>query len=263
VNAVAHWGTALADWAIPEELLAAAPVSPFGFDPRLFDRAAERALATQTPSRRIALEALPQGGSVLDVGCGGGAASLSLALSVGLAVGVDEQGQMLDCFAERAKRLGIDHLVVQGRWPDVHPKVPATDLVVCHHVLYNVPDFEPFVAALTQHARLRVVLEMTTEHPMSWLAPLWQRLHGRRLPLRPTLSDATAALHELGLDVAVQRWRQPALWSGIDDELVSFVRRRLCLGPERDGEIRSALQDSGVPQVREVATLWWAGQAPG
>jgi SAM-dependent methyltransferase len=263
VSAVDRWASALAAWAIPERLLAAAPDSPFGFDVTTFDRAAERALSTDTPSRRVALDALPGGGTVLDVGCGGGSASLSLAPRLGHAIGLDEHAGMLAAFAARAQRLGVGHEEVLGRWPDIQATVGVADVVVCHHVLYNVADLAPFVQALTAHAGRRVVVEITTRHPLAWLSPLWQRLHDRRQPERPTLNDVTAALGELGIRASVRRWAQPAWWSVIDDDLVRFARRRLCLGPEDDERVREALAAADVPRIREVATLWWAGDGPG
>ena len=44
----------------------------------------------ETPSHRVAHEALPSGGTLLDVGCGGGAASLPLAPPAALLVGLDQ-----------------------------------------------------------------------------------------------------------------------------------------------------------------------------
>jgi SAM-dependent methyltransferase len=263
MNALERWAAFLAQWAIPEQVLAAAPVSPFGFDVRTFDRAVERSLARPTPSQRVAGEALPEGGAVLDVGCGAGAASLPLAPRMGRAVGVDESAQMLAAFAGRAERLGVEHLEVQGRWPDVHREVEAADVVVCHHVLYNVADLQPFARALTEHARRRVVVEITTEHPLAWLSPLWQRLHGVSRPRRPTLEDAVAALRELELEVTIERWQQPSPWPEVDDDVVAFVRRRLCVPDERDGEIRQVLATTGLPPSRGLATLSWPGLRPG
>ena len=74
-----RWSEALAGWAIPEEILAVAPESPWGFPTEVFVTAAREALvAPPTPTHRRALEALPLGGVVLDVGAGAGAASLPL-----------------------------------------------------------------------------------------------------------------------------------------------------------------------------------------
>ena len=258
------WDRALTSWAIPEELLAAAPESPYGFGVGLFDRRAEDAMRIETPSRRLAIQALPDKGTVLDVGCGGGAASLPLARHVACVVGVDQQLDMLQAFAARAEKLGVAHQEVHGQWPDVALRTPIVDVVVCSHVFYNVGALEPFVRALTAHARQCVVVEMTVEHPLAWLRPLWQHFHGLERPTRPTVDDAVAALRQIGLVVGVERWGQQSFWKQRGDELIQFVRRRLCLGPDRDSDIRSALDDLGLPpERRQLATLWWSPQAPG
>src|SRR5919198_2420631 len=75
-----RWLEELEAWAIPEEILARAPESPWEFPVGLFRARAEQAQAGRpTPSSSQALRFLPAGGTVLDVGAGGGAASLPLA----------------------------------------------------------------------------------------------------------------------------------------------------------------------------------------
>jgi SAM-dependent methyltransferase len=263
MNPLHHWDTSLKDLAIPPEILAAAPVSPYEFGVGLFDRLADEAMRKDTPSRRRAREALPEtGATVLDVGCGGGAASLSLAPRLGKAIGVDQQENMLAAFAARAERLGVAHEEVQGRWPDVADEAPQADVVVCHHVLYNVAALAPFVQALTAHARSRVVVEVTGEHPLAWLRPLWQRFWDFDRPTGPTADDALAALRAVGLDAAMERFAEPSPWQDFGDELVTLARTRLCLPPNRDPEIQAALHDLGLPQEqRTLVTLWWPGSA--
>src|SRR5204862_2441483 len=133
-----------------------------------------------------ALEALPDAGSVLDVGAGGGAASLPLCPPAVAVTAVDQSPQMLAAFAELATKQGIDHLEVEGLWPDVAGRVGPADVVVCHHVLYNVGDLVPFLVALTDHAQSRVVVEMTAEHPQALLNPLWEHSHRLGRPTGPT-----------------------------------------------------------------------------
>jgi SAM-dependent methyltransferase len=269
------WREDLDSWAIPPEILAAAPETPWGCPPKLFARAAEEALAARaaapTASLRRALEALPEGGSVLDVGAGGGAASLPLCPPAAAVTAVDQSPQMLAAFAGLAGRLGIDHTEVDGLWPDVAGKVGPTDVVVCHHVLYNVADLAPFVTALTGHARRRVVAELTAEHPLAGLRPLWRRFHDLDRPAGPTAGDAAAALAALGLEVARQDWESPDRFGFDDfDELVAFARRRLCLPAGRDPEVAEALLATGTRRVgsvwvtggpRRVTTLSWPGAA--
>jgi SAM-dependent methyltransferase len=254
-----RWSRQLAEWAIPEDVLAAAPESPWGFPPGLFARSAERALADPgfTPSRRRAAEAVPSGGSVLDVGAGGGAASLPLAPPAGILIAVDESQAMLDVFAQGADRSGARHTEIVGRWPDVAPGTPNTDVVVCHHVVYNVGDLAPFLAALTGHAERRVVVELTDRHPQSDLSPLWRAIHGIDRPTSPTASDAAEVAVTLGYDVHVERFERPSLWHDASrDERIAFARRRLCVGPERDVEIGAYL-DQTADSGRKLVTVWW------
>jgi SAM-dependent methyltransferase len=262
-----RWREDLDSWAIPPEILAVAPETPWSCPTGLFTRSAEEAVAGRvaldaarsSPSLRRALEALPDGGSVLDVGAGGGAASLPLCPPGAAVTAVDQSPGMLGAFADLAQRQGIDHREVEGLWPDVAGTVGPADVVVCHHVLYNVGDLVPFVEALTSHARRRVVVEITAQHPQASLNPLWEHFHGVARPTRPTAADAAAVLRDLGYDVGMEPFEAPPRWH--EDhraEMVAFTRRRLCLPAERDPEVAALLEPS--PGPRPHVTLWWAGQ---
>ncbi len=260
----ARWAEALGEWAIPAEIIEAAPEGPWRFPASIFAWTAERGAverSQRTPSRQRALEALPDGGSVLDVGAGGGRASIPLSPPAGLVVAVDPSAELLAAFAEAADREGIAHRAVPGQWPDVAAEVEVHDVVVCHHVLYNVADLVPFARALTEHARHRVVVEMTAEHPASNLNPAWRALHDLERPDRPTADDALAVLEEMGLEVRSERSERPVITSEVDRaELVAFARRRLCVGPERDAEIDTLLGPDLESPLRRVVTVWWNGQ---
>ncbi len=262
--AAQRWRSALADWAIPPHIVDAAPEPPWGFSPALFAARAEEALLERdaSPSYRRAAEALPEGGSVLDVGVGGGAGSLPLAPPAALLVGVDEGTEMLASFAAAADRLGVAHREVEGSWPEVAAEVEAADVVVCHNVFYNVAHLEPFVAALTNHARHRVVVEITADHPTSHLSPLWQVLHGIERPTSPTARYAMAVLTEMGFEIGHEEferaWRSEAAGAA---ERVAVMRRRLCVGPERDAEIEALLGPEVLTPTRRCVTIWWAGEA--
>lgn len=261
-SAADRWAAELAAWAIPDEILAAAPESPWGFPPALF-QAPEADVGAGTPSRRRALEALPAGGVVLDVGAGGGAASIPLCPPAGRLVAVDESAGMLAGLAERAEDVGVRHEEVQGRWPDVAAAVPAADVVVCHHVFYNVPDLAAFARALTDHARRRVVAELTATHPLTAQAGLWRHFHGIDRPDGPTADDAIAVLREAGLDVVAEQFPVAPRPRPDRAEWVAFVRRRLCLPPERDAELDALLPaDDTLLRPREAVALWWEGSAP-
>jgi SAM-dependent methyltransferase len=272
VDALDRWRGLLEGWAIPEEILAAAPESPWGFPVGLFRSRARRAGSRPaTPSTLEAARHLPDGGTVLDVGAGGGAASLPLAGTAGRLVGVDESAGMVASFLAAAGQRGVPAEGVEGRWPEVAGRVGPADVVVCHHVLYNVADLAPFADALTGHARHRVVVELTDRHPLVGLGPLWRRFHDLERPTGPSADDAAAALEALGLRLARQDWESLDRFGFDDfDELVAFTRRRLCLPARRDPEVAAALLDQGTRQVdgvwvsgqpRRVTTLSWPGSA--
>ena len=248
----------LEEWAVPDHILAGAPASPYYFDPQVFTDAADAALdrTEDTPSDRVAREALPPGGAVLDVGCGAGAASFRL--RPGRVVGVDQSGPLLEAFRQRAARLGIPAVTVEGRWPDAAAEVAEADVVVCHHVVYNVPDLVAFLRALDAAARARVVVELTAVHPMAWTAPYWQALHGLGRPDRPGAADAVAVMHELGFDVSYQRWERNYQMIGENaDDAVTRTARRLCLPASRHDELRRLMAATPPPAQREVVTVWW------
>jgi SAM-dependent methyltransferase len=267
-DALRRWPEQLAAWAIPEHILAAAPESPWVLPREVFVRRVDRQLsAARTPSHTVALEALAGSGTVLDVGAGAGAASLPCAPAITEVIAVDTNAAMLAKFGERATALGLRHRIVEGRWPDVSGEVEPVDVVVCGHVLYNVADLPPFVHALDEHARRRVVVEISDAHPLTTLNALWRHFHNLERPSGPTADDAVSALRELGVEPEVIRWhKEPSPEYERFDELVDVTRRRLCLPAERAGEVSDALRGLGVDEStppdlgssgRDLVTMSW------
>ena len=202
-----RWRLDLESWAIPPAILAAAPASPWVLPRELFARRAELSLSSPSgASFERAWEALAAGGSVLDVGTGAGAACLPLASRATAITVVDSDEGLLSVLSRSADRLGTAVNQVCGRWPDVAGEVEAADVVTCHHVLYNVPDIEPFLAELTVHARRRVVIEMTAVHPLTPLNPLWEHFHGVIRPTAPRAEDVVGLLEAMGVDPSHEIW---------------------------------------------------------
>jgi SAM-dependent methyltransferase len=262
------WRDDLGAWAIPERITAGVAESPWVLPRQVFARRADR--LTRAPagaSYERAWQALDPPGTVLDVGSGAGAACLPLAPRATKITAVDADKRMLAMLAERAA--GLDLRTVAGQWPGPAAQVPPADVVTCHHVVYNVPEIGPFLAALAGHARRRVVLELAAVHPLTALNPLWLCFHGLTRPTGPTAADLLAILSEMGLRARHTEWSRPAEAEYASfAELVDVTRRRLCLPPERASEVEAALLDMGINRERpgdlgssgrELVTIWWEG----
>jgi SAM-dependent methyltransferase len=267
-----RWRADLEGWAIPEHITAAVSESPWVLPRQVFTRRADRVAANPGgPSYRRAWAALDPPGSVLDVGSGPGTACLPLLPRCTGVTAVDTQADMLELLGQRAGAAGVASRLVTGTWPAVAAAAGPADVVTCHHVVYNVQDIAPFLAALTAAARRLVVIEMTATHPLTSLNDFWLAFHDLGRPTGPTARDLLAILTALGIEAGHECWSRPA---GTDyasfAELVDVTRRRLCLPPERAADVRQALERAGVnperpvdlgSSGREVVSIWWDGRA--
>jgi SAM-dependent methyltransferase len=268
---LSRWRSDLAAWAIPGDILAAAPESPWVLPGAVFARRADRvAMAPSGPSFDRAWTALVPPGSVLDVGSGAGAACLPLLPRTTALTAVDSEPDMLELLRHRAAASGVPLTLVAGTWPAVAAEAGRADIVACHHVSYNVVEIEPFLTGLTAAARRLVVLEMTATHPLTSLNELWLRFWGLVRPDGPTADDLLGILAAMGVRADAERWQRPGGRDyGSFAELTDVTRRRLCLPPERAGEVAHALADLGTDpdhpvdlgtSGRDVVTIWWAGR---
>jgi SAM-dependent methyltransferase len=256
--AARHWREALASWALPDDILAQAPTSPWSHDPASF--VVDDTLDPDTTASRIARSLLADSsGVVLDIGCGGGRASIPLVPDATELIGVDENIDMLTGFSRTCEGLGITYRTIQGRWPAVAPETPVADVVVCHHVFYNVADLVPFAAALTDHARRGVVVVLPDRHPQSPWNEAWKHFWNLERPTHPTVEDAMAVLDAMGLEAQRVDAPRGALARSTSDPsaMVASLRRRLCLEASRDPDIADYLRDHRPQFTDEVAVISW------
>lgn len=252
--AAARWRELLLDRAIPAEIRDAVPQDPYRHDPARF---VPPATPEDTPSRRAALQLLEAaGGSVLDVGCGGGAAGLALVPKMTQLTGLDSSAGMLRVFERACAERGVPHRSVHGSWPDAAAEAGVADVVVSHHVGYNTVELGPFFVALGAAARRGVVVELHSVHPGAWLDPLWLQFHGLHRSPPATANDVLAVVAEVGIHPEVQRWARPAQPRHPEAEL-DFSLRRLCLPAQRRDEVAEAVARLG-PGHRDLVTITWS-----
>jgi SAM-dependent methyltransferase len=255
-SAARRWAELLDGWIIPDEILFQAPEDPWAIAP---DAVAAPRVPIDSPSRQLALESLPEGGSILDVGCGAGAASLALVPPAASVVGLDSSSSMLDAFGTACRARDVHYQAVLGEWPGAAGLVDVAHVVVCHHLAYAMRDVVAFAVELTGRARRRVVVELGAVHPSVALAPMWRHFWKLDRPRGPTAGDFLAALKEAGIEpVVAQAPGRPHLRSPADAATVA--RRRLCLPVEREAEVAKALSVL-PPTSTDVWTFAWPGDA--
>ena len=185
---------------------------------------------------------------------------MALVPPAGRIVGVDEQQPMLDRFTVAAVERGVPSETVLGFWPAEAPRTPSADVVVCHHVAYNVADLAPFVLALSDHARIRVVVELPTTHPLTHMGPLWREFWGLERPIGPTSDDCLAVIRDAGIHATIETWNDDTVSARsklTTEEQAHYMRIRLCLPPDREPEVAAFLARAGDPAPRSTATIWW------
>lgn len=249
-----RWRRALEAWALPEEIVRVAPESPWIHPPVLFEVPEE---IEPSPSHERAREVLSAGDTVLDVGCGGGVAAFALTPPASRVIGVDQQPAMLAMFAANAARRGVACETVEGLWPAVAAQTPRAHVVTAHHVVYNVADIVPFLRALDDHARRRVVIEMPDRHPLAPMSGAWRHFWNLERPDGPTPNDLLDVLAAMGIDARRERFEGPLRSERDLEQSAHFMRIRLCLPEEREPEVLEYLSVHGVPGSRELSSIWW------
>ncbi len=194
--------------------------------------------------------------------------SLPLAAEGHPLVAVEPDDGMAKGLLEDAAPLGLAPVVVRERWPDAEPMVGEVDVALSAHVVYDVQDIAPFVAALHRVADRGVVLELSESHPWSDLGPLYRAVHGIDRPDGPTYRDLATAIEEtVGIEPHIETWSRPGqLWFESWDEICDFYGRRLVVPKRERHTLRPLLEDQvneseGRLTVgtggRSLVTIWW------
>jgi SAM-dependent methyltransferase len=267
MSAAARWRELLEAWALPPDLLAAVPDSPYEWPTGLWRRGIREPEA-DTPTVRAVAGLLPPGGSLLDVGAGTGRASLPFAARGHRVTAVEPNPKMAAALREEAAAAGVEVRLMHGAWPAAASQAGRHDVALAAHVVYDVADLGPFLRALHQAARAGVVVEAGERHPWAGLAGYYRALHGLERPDGPSADLLVEVVQEvLGVRPQVERWEGRGRLRFADlQELVDLYRRRLVVPVERAGEVAELLapdvvEEEGWLSLRDdhgVVTVWWA-----
>lgn len=253
-TAAEQWKKDLASWAIPQEILDQAVEKPWIHPPALFEIPD---VIQDSLSHQRAREAMPDGGTVLDIGCGGGIATFAITPPAKHVIGVDEQQAMLDLYVANARKYSVTSETILGQWPSVAARTPMADVVTVFHVAFNVGDIVPFLAELNSHARKRVVIEVPVIHPMSNMNEGWKHFWNVIRPTVPVAGDLVDVLSEMGIAANIEYFESEILLDKKVDGANGFIRRRLCLPEQRQGEVDAFIADHPIPDRRKLAVIWW------
>lgn len=260
------WERSLASWAIPDEILNQASISPWKLSPESFAPSAIRAKSpTVMKIKELLKRAVePESRSVMDVGCGAGGVSLAILDEVTSITAVDVSGEMLESYRRRFDETGETQVtlkLVQGSWLSVAQASGSAGVVVCANVLYNVPNPCEFIARLNDAALIGVVIEVHDKHPHSVANPAWKYFWNIDRPEEPTASQLVEIIKSLGISPETSSFlRDPGVTRPVDDDLVESIRQRSCLDASRDPEIREFLIENPVRQLTS-RLIWWTKQS--
>ncbi|MDH3306839.1 MAG: class I SAM-dependent methyltransferase [Acidimicrobiia bacterium] len=267
--AAVRWRHQLEAWAIPQALLDGVPWNPYEWPAELFARRDRQRVAegVEPPTFDIVMGFEPR--TVLDIGAGTGGSCLTLAERGVHVTALERDEGMAQRLRSEAARRGLEVEVIEAAWPEAASSAPVVDVVTTSHVVHNVPDLAPFLAAMADHATRAVVIQEFEQHPWAHLGPYYKALHGLDRPTGPTVDDLVAVVYEtLGVEPEVLRWDSGRpMWFQDRHELYLFYGRRLVVPEQRWQELNDVLgpyvveRPDGTVQLEErtkqLATVWW------
>jgi 2-polyprenyl-3-methyl-5-hydroxy-6-metoxy-1,4-benzoquinol methylase len=179
-------------------------------------------------------------GTVVDVGAGAGRFAIPLARRVARVIAVEPSDTMRNALQSDAERSGIRNIdLVASRWEQADGV--TGDVVIAAHVVYPLPDIEPFTRKLDAAARSHVAVVVFEQPPLSWLADFWPRVHAEsRLPA-PHLPQVLDVVAELGFGPAsVELIEVEPFDLGPPETARQKLRRRLHVAPDSAADERLA-----------------------
>ena len=253
-------------WAMVEARTAQQARVGAPFDSSYWDRWAHtyRFDPTREPEPQLAaaLRYVRPDDEIIEVGGGAGRMGLPMALRARSLRNVEPARAMREQFAIAVDEYGITNAEsIASAWP-LHAPVRA-DLVLTVDVTYFIKEIEPFVRALHESARRRVIILTWTVAPPNVNADLYQLALDEPLAPSPDFQHLLPVLWELGIVPDVLTLNQPFAWPEQlptnDDAALSFALDELAVAdhPEANTRIRDSL-DSLYERGAKYRPQWRA-----
>ena len=185
------------------------------------------------PQLAAALRLVEAADDVVEVGGGAGRIGLPLALKAQSLRNVEPSAGMREQFGIAVREHGIRNAeVIPSFWP--LPEPLQADVALTVDVTYFISDIAPFLRALHETARRRVMILTWTVPPPNVNAALFEAAFGEAEAPSPGWQELLAVLWECGIVPDMQVFAQPFEWPEVlptdDAEAVQFAMQELALG---------------------------------
>ncbi|MSQ10167.1 MAG: methyltransferase domain-containing protein [Dehalococcoidia bacterium] len=207
-----------------------------------FRRSVQRRAGQEDPIFDLVVAQVTINLTLLDVGVGMGRHVLPLSRRVEHVTAVEPSQAIRDFMAADAAEQQVANLTVAGADWQTADVAPA-DVVLCSHVIYNVPEVGGFVDKLAAYALQHCIIAMRTGQRDQMLRGPFQQIHGEELIPEPVLVDLYNVVHQrLGIAVNVQamNFRRGAMPLGNYEtlnEAIAALRGQLFVAEGSAGQV--------------------------
>ncbi len=211
-----------AHWRRKVEIRAAHPIGARNWDQRAgrFARLTSELDASKDALLQMLAPEIQTTDSVLDVGAGAGRYTLPVSGMAGRVTALEPSAGMRESLAQTLQDRRITNVtVLDGAWQDTH--VEPHDIVLCAHVVYFVPDIQPFIEKLDAAAKRACYIYVRADEAGVRFYPLWEQLFGGPYPSEPGFADLYPLLLSLGIrpNVRIVGGEGGPSYTSIDDAI--------------------------------------------